>query len=55
MTGYFWEMKPDASFARRFSVAKIRAAGRVDEKARDGVRRLFENYTVISNGFTGIQ
>jgi hypothetical protein len=55
MTGYFWEMKPDASFARRFSVAKIRAAGRVDEKAREGVRMLFESYTIISNGSASIQ
>jgi hypothetical protein len=46
MTGYFWEMKPDASFALRFSVANMRAAGRVEENARDGVRKLFESYVM---------
>ena len=43
MTGYVLEIKPEASLAFRFSVAKMRAAGRVDEKARDGVRMLFES------------
>lgn len=43
MTGYLDEMKPDASLALRFSVAKMRAAGRVDEKAREGVRKLLES------------
>jgi hypothetical protein len=37
-------MNPDASFAFRFSVANMRAAGRVEEKALVGVRRLFESY-----------
>jgi hypothetical protein len=39
-------MKPDASFALKLSVPNMRAAGRVDEKARDGVRKLFESYSV---------
>jgi hypothetical protein len=43
ITGYLLEMKPEASFALRCSVPKMRAAGRVDEKARDGVRMLFES------------
>lgn len=43
MTGYWREMKPEASLARRFSVAMMRAAGLVEEKARWGVRRLFES------------
>ena len=45
ITGYLLEMKPEASLALRFSVAKMRAAGRVDEKARDdGVRMLLASY-----------
>ena len=43
MTAYLLVIKPEASLAFRFSVAKMRAAGRVDEKARDGVRMLFES------------
>ncbi len=34
MTGYFWEIKPEASFARRLPVPKMRWVGLVDEKAR---------------------
>ena len=44
MTGYLREMNPDASFALRFSVPIKRAAGRVDEKFREGVRRLLESW-----------
>lgn len=40
-------MNPEASLALRFSVAKMRAAGRVDEKARVGVRKLLESYAAI--------
>jgi hypothetical protein len=46
MTGYFCEMKPDASFALRLPVPNMRAAGRVDVKARDGVRMLFVSCVV---------
>lgn len=44
MTGYLREIKPEASLALRFSVPMKRAAGRVDEKFREGVRRLWESY-----------
>jgi hypothetical protein len=44
ITGYFREIKPEASFALRCSVAKMRAAGRVDEKALAGVRKLLESW-----------
>ena len=37
-------MNPEASFALRCSVAKMRAAGRVDEKALEGVRMLLESW-----------
>ena len=37
-------MKPEASLALRCSVAKMRAAGRVDEKALEGVRKLLESW-----------
>jgi hypothetical protein len=47
MTGYFCEINPDASFARRLPVPYMRAAGRVDVKVRVGVRRLFDSYAVI--------
>jgi hypothetical protein len=47
MTGYFEEMNPEASFARRLSVPNMRAAGRVEEKFRDGVRRLFVSYCAL--------
>jgi hypothetical protein len=39
-------MKPDASFALRLPVPNMRAAGRVDEKARDGMRMLFVSYVM---------
>lgn len=39
-------MKPEASFALRFPVPNMRAAGRVEEKARDGVRMLFVSYVM---------
>lgn len=47
MTGYFCEMKPDASFALKLPVPNMRAAGRVEEKAREGVRKLFDSYVVL--------
>ena len=50
MTGYLLEMKPDASFALRFSVANMRCAGRVEEKARVVGRKLLASYEAnISN------
>jgi hypothetical protein len=39
-------MNPDASFALRCSVANMRAAGRVDEKALEGVRRFLDSCDV---------
>lgn len=44
MTGYLREMNPEASFALRCSVAKMRAAGRVEAKPLNGVRKLLESY-----------
>jgi hypothetical protein len=44
MTGYLLEMNPDASFALRFSVANMRCAGRVEEKARVDGRKPLASY-----------
>jgi len=43
MTGYLDEMNPEASFAFRGSVAKMRDTGRVDVKVLEVWRRDLEN------------
>jgi hypothetical protein len=48
-------MKPDASFAFRCSVAKMRAAGRVDENALEGVRRLLETWRSMRQTLNTLQ